>query len=110
MARREPTVPPVDGPRALMARVWRIAAAPDWSEVSAPSVIGIPRRLPFVRPLRTNPAMARLRDVPPVIRKVGIWGFAYRVWMQIGDDQLFTWASALAYSWLFAIFPFFIFL
>src|SRR2546423_15188846 len=54
--------------------------------------------------------MARLRDVPPVIRKVGIWGFAYRVWMQIGDDQLFTWASALAYSWLFAIFPFFIFL
>jgi membrane protein len=32
------------------------------------------------------------------------------VWSELNADNLFTWAAALAYSWLVAIFPFFIFL
>ncbi len=32
------------------------------------------------------------------------------LWSEISDDNLFTLAAALAYSWLFAIFPFLIFL
>src|SRR5262249_8970048 len=31
-------------------------------------------------------------------------------WVQLAEDQTFTWGAALAYSWLFAIFPFLIFL
>ena len=54
--------------------------------------------------------MARLVDVPKVVRTVGLIGFARRVWTQMNEDRLFTWASALAYSWLFAVFPFVIFL
>src|SRR5215210_3925030 len=54
--------------------------------------------------------MARLRDVPHVLRTVGPFAFMRRVWRQGSEDQLMTWASALAYSWLFAVFPFFIFL
>jgi membrane protein len=54
--------------------------------------------------------MARLRDIPHVLQTVGPIAFARRVWKQGSDDQLMTWASALAYSWLFAVFPFFIFL
>src|SRR5690349_17619184 len=53
--------------------------------------------------------MARLADVRTVIASVGFVGFAKRVWEQIVEDSLFTWASALAYSWLFAVFPFLIF-
>jgi membrane protein len=30
------------------------------------------------------------------------------VWKQTNDDGIFVWASALAYSWLFAVFPFLI--
>jgi membrane protein len=54
--------------------------------------------------------MARLNDFPHVIRKIGFLTFAKRVWQQVGEDNIFTWGSALAYSWMFAIFPFFIFL
>jgi membrane protein len=54
--------------------------------------------------------MARLSDVPKVLRSVGAMGLARRVWREVGDDNLFTWAAALAYSWLFAAFPFLIFL
>lgn len=54
--------------------------------------------------------MARLRDVPHVLRVVGPIAFAKRIWKQGSEDQLMTLASALAYSWLFAIFPFFVFL
>src|SRR5687767_1564627 len=54
--------------------------------------------------------MARLRDVPAVIRTRGWWGLAKRLNKEIGEDNLTTWAAAMAYSWLFAIFPFFIFL
>ena len=52
--------------------------------------------------------MADLRDIRPVLREMGYLGFLKKVWFEIGDDNLFTWASALAYSWLFAIFPFFL--
>jgi len=54
--------------------------------------------------------MARLRDVPVVLRSMGVWPFAKKVYFEINDDNLFTWAASLAYSWLFAIFPFFVFL
>ncbi len=54
--------------------------------------------------------MARLGDVHKVIRSVGVWGFFKRVWVEIGEDGLFTWAAALSYSWLFAVFPFMLFL
>ncbi|HEX5245421.1 MAG TPA: YihY/virulence factor BrkB family protein [Tepidisphaeraceae bacterium] len=54
--------------------------------------------------------MARLRDAHAVFRSVGPFSFCRRVWAEFTKDNLFTWAAALAYSWLFAIFPFFIFL
>lgn len=54
--------------------------------------------------------MARLSDVNLVIRRVGLWTFTKRVWREVSDDHLLTWAAALAYSWLFAVFPFLIFL
>jgi membrane protein len=54
--------------------------------------------------------MARLSDLPLVLRRVGVLTFIRRVWGEIQDDHLFTWGAALAYSWLFAIFPFLIFL
>jgi membrane protein len=54
--------------------------------------------------------MARLSDVPVVFRRVGVVTFARRVWREVEDDHLFTWGAALAYSWLFAIFPFLVFL
>ena len=56
------------------------------------------------------PFMARLRDVPKILSIVGPWEFTKRVWREIGEDEVLVWAAALAYSWLFAIFPFFIFL
>jgi membrane protein len=46
----------------------------------------------------------------PVVRKVGLIVFARRLWQQVVEDNVLVWASALAYSWLFAIFPFLIFL
>jgi membrane protein len=54
--------------------------------------------------------MARLRDVPHVFRTIGFFGFLKRVWQQVSEDNVFTWGSALAYSWLFAVFPFLIFM
>ena len=54
--------------------------------------------------------MAHLGDIPVVIRTVGAWAFIKRVWQQFLEDNLLTWAAALAYSWLFAIFPFLVFL
>jgi len=56
------------------------------------------------------PCMARLSDLSKIHRSVGFVRFSLRVWQEVQKDELFTWASALAYSWLFAIFPFFIFL
>ncbi|MCS7034585.1 MAG: YihY/virulence factor BrkB family protein [Phycisphaerae bacterium] len=54
--------------------------------------------------------MARLGDLPHVLRTIGPWSFVRRVWRETLDDHVFTWAAALAYSWMFAIFPFLIFL
>ena len=54
--------------------------------------------------------MAQLRDFPHVVRSVGLWTFIKRVWSQIDEDTVFTWGAALAYSWMFAVFPFLIFL
>jgi membrane protein len=54
--------------------------------------------------------MARLSDVPTVLRRVGFLTFLRRVWQEMNEDSLYTWGAALAYSWLFAIFPFLIFL
>jgi len=54
--------------------------------------------------------MARLSDLPHVFRTVGPIRFAMRVWREVLDDHVFTWAAALAYSWLFSVFPFLIFL
>jgi membrane protein len=54
--------------------------------------------------------MARLRDIQPVLRSFGAWAFVKRVIQQVSEDNVLVWASALAYSWLFAIFPFLIFL
>jgi membrane protein len=53
--------------------------------------------------------MARLSDVPRVFAAIGVFTFAKRVYQQLVDDNLLTWASALAYSWLFAVFPFMLF-
>jgi len=54
--------------------------------------------------------MARLKDVPVVLKRVGAFRFLCRVWGQVDEDDLLTWGAAMAYAWLFAIFPFFIFL
>lgn len=54
--------------------------------------------------------MARLSDVPVVLRRIGVITFVRRVWREVQEDQLFSWAASLAYAWLFAIFPFMIFL
>ena len=54
--------------------------------------------------------MPRLRDIPIAIRKVGALELGKRVMRQVYEDDLLVWASALAYSWLFALFPFLIFL
>jgi membrane protein len=54
--------------------------------------------------------MARMADARRVLRSVGVIGFTRRVWREIHADNLAAWAAAMAYSWLFAIFPFLIFL
>lgn len=54
--------------------------------------------------------MPRLRDLSAAFQSVGVFAFSRRVWNEVSDDNLFTWASALAYSWLFAVFPFLVFL
>lgn len=54
--------------------------------------------------------MACLREFIPAIRALGPAAFARKVWREISEDDLFTLAAAMAYSWLFAVFPFLIFL
>lgn len=54
--------------------------------------------------------MARINDVPKVFRSLGFIPFAKKVWAEVTKDDVFTWGSALAYAWIFAIFPFMIFL
>ena len=52
--------------------------------------------------------MPGLRDAISAFRVMGIWKFAKKIAQQSNEDNLFTWSSAMAYSWLFAIFPFLI--
>lgn len=54
--------------------------------------------------------MASLSDTRTAIRQVGLWTMLKRIVNETSDDHLVMWASSLAYSWLFAIFPFLIFL
>jgi membrane protein len=54
--------------------------------------------------------MATLGDIRPVLKSYGSWAFLKRLWQQSSEDDIFVWASALAYSWLFSIFPFLILL
>ena len=54
--------------------------------------------------------MSRLKDIPHVVKHVGLWPFVKRLYHQTWDDNLLVWAAALAYSWLFALFPFLIFI
>ena len=54
--------------------------------------------------------MPSLADVAKVHRSIGLPALARRVWNEVAEDNLFAWAAALAYSWLFAAFPFLIFL
>lgn len=54
--------------------------------------------------------MARLLDVPIVVRRIGWRELLRRVRRETIDDDLFMFAGTLAYAWLLAIFPFFIFL
>ncbi len=54
--------------------------------------------------------MANLRDIPRAIHRIGAYTLGKRVVSQVMEDDCFTLASSMAYSWLFAVFPFFIFL
>jgi len=54
--------------------------------------------------------MPSLADIHRTYRRYGVLKFAMRVYRKSIDDNVFTLASALAYSWLFALFPFLIFL
>ena len=54
--------------------------------------------------------MARLTDLPAAIRAAGFFTFINTLRKKIRDDRLTTHAAAVAYSWLFALFPFMIFL
>jgi membrane protein len=54
--------------------------------------------------------MAKLSDVPKVMRTVGLIQLMRRVVHEVSDDNLLVWAASLAYSWLFAVFPFLLFL
>ena len=54
--------------------------------------------------------MARLSDVGAALKIVGPFRFVMNIWREIGEDSVLVWAAAMAYSWLFAVFPFLIFL
>lgn len=54
--------------------------------------------------------MARLREIPYVMRTVGPWTFVKRIYTEVGDDGVFNMAAAVAFYWLLAIFPLLIFL
>ena len=54
--------------------------------------------------------MASLFDIPIALRKLGLFQLLKSIVRETSEDNIVMWASALAYSWLFAIFPFLIFL
>jgi membrane protein len=49
--------------------------------------------------------MAKISDVAGVVRSLGFVKFLKKLWQEVSEDEVFTWASALAYSWVFAMFP-----
>lgn len=54
--------------------------------------------------------MAKFRDLVFVLRRVGLTKFAKRLIGEVSTDNVFTNAAAMAYAWVFAIFPMLIFL
>ncbi len=52
--------------------------------------------------------MARFRDIISAARDYGVWSFLKRLYREISEDNVFTNAAAMAYAWMFAIFPFMI--
>ncbi|MGN6625643.1 MAG: YihY/virulence factor BrkB family protein, partial [Tepidisphaeraceae bacterium] len=52
--------------------------------------------------------MASFRDFSLVCREIGFTKYAVRVYNEINADNVFTHAAAMAYAWIFAVFPFFI--
>jgi membrane protein len=50
--------------------------------------------------------MARIQDIPIVLRSVGLKTFVGRVAREVMEDELLVFSAALSYSWLFALFPF----
>jgi membrane protein len=49
--------------------------------------------------------MAAITDFPQVVRKLGFKEFAKKVWQGVSEDGVFNWGSAMAYAWVFALFP-----
>ncbi|MDB5328498.1 MAG: ribonuclease [Phycisphaerales bacterium] len=54
--------------------------------------------------------MAKVRDLVFVLRHLGPMKFGQRVLGEVSTDNVFTNAAAMAYAWVFAIFPLLIFL
>ena len=54
--------------------------------------------------------MPRLRDLKLITQREGVLAFGKRVYREVNDDDVFMHASAMAYAWIFAVFPFMIFL
>jgi membrane protein len=54
--------------------------------------------------------MARLRDTLPACRVLGFRKFVTLIIKDVQEDKLTTQAAAVAYAWLFAVFPFLLFL
>jgi membrane protein len=54
--------------------------------------------------------MARLREFLPAVHRIGFIKFVVTICKEVSKDRLTTQAAAVAYAWLFAIFPFLVFL
>ena len=54
--------------------------------------------------------MSTFNDLTYIIRQRGLKKFVVRLVSEINDDAVLTNAAAIAYAWMFALFPFFIFL
>jgi len=54
--------------------------------------------------------MARLSEFVPAVRTLGIRTFVVNICKAVSNDRLTTQAAAVAYAWLFAVFPFLLFL
>lgn len=54
--------------------------------------------------------MPSIKEFLELIKQTGLIKFLLRVYKEMNDDAVFTNAAAIAYAWMFAIFPFFIFL